>query len=390
MRILHIIGTMDPASGGPSEVVRMLAEHAPAGFTTEIVTIDPPGAAFLKNVSFPVHALGTPKNRWFAPRLLPWLRANRHRFDAAIVHGLWEYTGLAARRAFTGHLPYAVFPHGMLDPWFKRNHPLKHAKKWLYWHLVERWNLRRAQHVLFTTTAERDLARHTFGRAHWDPIVVPLGAEMPTADPLRLTENFFQRCPNARNPDGTPRRFLLYLGRLHRKKGADLLLDAFAFGPDPIAAREPNLDLVIAGPLGEPAGWGHRLRRRIEASPYAARIHWPGLLRDDAKWGAFTAAEAFILPSHQENFGIAVVEALGTGCPVLTTHPVNISPEIEADASGLIEADTPKGIRRLLDRWLALDPAARAEMRRRARSSFQRRYDINRNAEAILRTLQTP
>jgi glycosyltransferase involved in cell wall biosynthesis len=100
------------------------------------------------------------------------------------------------------------------------------------------------------------------------------------------------------------------------------------------------------------------------------------------------AAEAFVLPSHQENFGIAVAEALSCGTPVLIAHPVNISPEIAADGAGLAEADTREGCLRLLRKWLALPAAAQTQMRSQARVTFDRRYTSENSAKDLIKTLQ--
>ncbi len=377
MKILHIVGTINPAAGGPSEAIRMLVRYAPAGHTAELVTLDDPAAPFLPDLPFPVHALGGPRRRWYAPRFVPWLRANRHRFDGVIVHGLWEYTGLGAMRAFAGRVPYVVFAHGMLDPWFKRTYPRKHLKKWLYWLSGEYWVLRRAFRVLFTTALERDLAAQSFFLYRWHPLVVPLGAEAPPADPDTLLRAFQQRCPELAG-----KRFLLFLGRIHPKKGCDLLLEAFA----EVAAADPELHLVMAGP--DPTGWRPSLQAPLSHLGLAPRVHWPGMLQGEAKWGAFAACEAFVLPSHQENFGIAAVEALGSGKPVLLADPVNIAPDVAAAGCALVEPDTPEGTLRLLARWLALSPAQRAAMGERARATFALHYDMRRNAEAILRVFE--
>jgi glycosyltransferase involved in cell wall biosynthesis len=144
----------------------------------------------------------------------------------------------------------------------------------------------------------------------------------------------------------------------------------------------------MAGP--DPGGWRERLESLASNSGCTDRIHWPGLLLGDAKWGAFAACEAFVLPSHQENFGVAVVEALASGRPVLLTHPVNIAQDLEADGCALVDSDTQEGITHLLTRWLALTPSQQAEMASRARDSFLRRYDMRRNAEAILRVFEKP
>lgn len=393
MRILHIVGTMNPAAGGSTEVVRMLVNFAPPGFESEIATTDPPDSAWLRELPVPAHGLGTPTGSWYAPAMVPWLRTNRARFDGAIVHGLWAYAGIAARRGLHGHLPYVVFPHGMLDPYFKRRFPLKHLKKWPYWLLAEYWNLRFAERALFTTPLERDLALQSFPLHRWTPMVMPLGTEPPPADTASLLSAFYQRCPElAPASSGRPGKpFLLYLGRIHPKKGADLLLDAFALGPDAIAAHDPELDLVMAGPGAEPDatdGFGPEVRARLAGTPFADRVHWPGMLRGEAKWGAFAACQAFILPSHQENFGIAVVEALASGRPVLLTHPVNISPEIATTRCGLVDDDTPAGIHRMLSAWLALPAAERRSMGERALQTFRTHYDMRRNTEAILRVFE--
>lgn len=377
MRILHIVGTINPAAGGPSEAIRMLVRYAPQGYTAELATLDDPAAPFLAELPFPVHALGGPEKRWYSPQFVPWLRANHHRFDGVIVHGLWEYTGFGAMRAFAGKVPYVVFAHGMLDPWFKHTFPAKHLKKWLYWLPAEYWVLRRAFRVLFTTALERDLATKSFFLHRWQSMVVPLGSERPPAPRDQLLAAFHARCPDLRS-----KRFLLFLGRIHPKKGCDLLVQAFA----EVAAKDPDLHLVMAGP--DPRGWRTELEVMLPDPALQQRVHWPGMLQGDAKWGSFAACEAFVLPSHQENFGIAAVESLASSKPVLLASPVNIAPDVAAAGCALVETDTLDGTRRLLTRWLTLDQAERDEMGRRALATFEQCYDMQRNTEAILRVFE--
>jgi glycosyltransferase involved in cell wall biosynthesis len=381
-RILHLIGTVNPAAGGPTEVIRMLVKHAPPGYHSEVATIDDPFAVFLHELPFPVHALGSANKQWHAPSLRDWLIVNRDRFDGVIVHGLWEYTGVAARIALRGRVPYVVFPHGMLDPYFRRAHPIKHLKKFLYWLMEEYWTLRGAHRVLFTATAERELAQQTFFPAHWQPMVTPIGCEAPPPFSEAQRDAFAAAVPSAAG-----HRFLLFLGRIDPKKGCDLLLDAFT-APQGPAASDPHLHLVVAGP--EADGWGESLRQRLAQTPFAHRVHWPGMLRGDAKYGALASCEAFVLTSHQENFGVAVAEAMAAGRPVLLTHPVNIAPEIAAAGAGLVEADTPEGVSRLLRHWLELSPDQRHLMGARAQQLFQDRFDMPRNTQAILSVFAPP
>jgi hypothetical protein len=137
MHILHIIATLDPKTGGTTETVRVLLSHNAEDSTSEVVTMDAPEASFLAVIPSPVHALGPVTSIYsYSRKLRPWLIANRDRFDGVVVHGMWQYAGLSVRRAMRGWVPYVVFAHGMLDPYFKHAFPLKHMKKWAYWLLV--------------------------------------------------------------------------------------------------------------------------------------------------------------------------------------------------------------------------------------------------------------
>ncbi len=377
-RILHVVGTIDPKAGGVSEAIRALIEYSPPEYVHEVASVDDPASSFLATLPFPVHPLGP---HWrlleYSSRLLPWLRANRERFDGVFVHGLWIYPGYAAWRAFVGRKPYAVFTHGMLDPYFKRAFPLKHLKKWLWWLPAEYWVLRGAYRVLFTCAAEEQLARQSFWLHRWRPYVVAFGATGPGGDTALAETAFWTICPAARG-----RRFLLFLGRIHRKKGCDLLIEAFCS----CAALDPGLDLVMAGP--DQQGWQAELTERLSQAGLSARVHWTGMLEGRAKWGAFFAAEAFILPSHQENFGLAVAEAMACGRPVLLSDKVNIAPDVAANGAGLMAADTLEGTARLLREWIAMPLEEREKMDLRARKMFLERYDMRTNAAEIVRVFE--
>jgi glycosyltransferase involved in cell wall biosynthesis len=373
MRMLHIITSLDLKGGGPPQAVRNLIKNRPAGFTNDVLTLDPPSAPFLEGLPFAVHAVGTDPWRWYSPHLIPWLRAHRNDYDGIILHGLWGSTSIGVLRAVARHVPYGVFPHGMLDPYFKASR-LKHLKKWPFWLAVQYWILRLADRVFFTTTAEAELAPQSFWLSRWTPAVINYGTDMPIVDEPAAHAAFQALCPEVTN-----KRFLLYLSRIHPKKGIDLLLQAATDLADHL--EREDIHLVIAGPDHD------NLREQLTQQPgydhIANRVHWPGMLSGDAKWGAFLGSEVFILPSHQENFGIANAEALALGKPVLITDKVNIAPDILADNSGYVEPDTLPGIRALLTRWLATPPTERATMSTRARHTFTNRYDMKKNTALI-------
>ena len=377
MRLLHVISSLDPIYGGPTDSVGMfIAAHRRAGNEVEVATFDSPIEPFSKRSDADIHAFGpTRGNYHYEPRLKQWLQASYSRFDGIIVNGVWQYHGVAVRQAVAGRRPYVVFSHGMLDPYFMRSFPLKHIKKLAYWTLFERENLDRAEAVCFTSQEEKKIAAEGFPfRSKFKRVVVPYGTIGPSGDPETLTESFFLSCPAVRS-----RRYILFLGRLHPKKGCDLLLEAYA------KAVPPEIDLVMVGP--DDAGWLPQLQAQAERLGIEKRIHWTGALRGDPKWGAFYGAEAFILPSHQENFGIAVADALACGTIALLSDKVNIASDVEGDGAALVETDTVEGTTRLLERFLNLSSDERAVMRKNARACYETRYALKNAAQEVYRAL---
>jgi glycosyltransferase involved in cell wall biosynthesis len=375
VRVLHLIHSVDPAGGGPAEGLRQLVSAGRAlGDVHEVLTLDAPDAACLRGFPEPLHALGPSYGRYaYTPRLVPWLADRVARFDALVVHGLWQYHGIATRTAARrARVPYFVFCHGMLDPWFKRSHPLKHAKKRLYWEALERTVLREADAVLFTTEEEARLAPLSFGPLGARATVVGFGLELEAARSNETPDAFF-----ARHPETRGRRIVLFLGRLHRKKGCDLLVDAFA----DVAASDPALHLVMAGP--DQTGWQRDLEAQARRRGIASRVTWCGMLEGASKWSALRAADVFALPSHQENFGIAVAEALAVGLPVLISDKVNIWREVVGDGAGHAGPDTAEDTTALLRHWLALDDDERRAMRAHASACFERRFRMSAAARRL-------
>lgn len=381
IRLLRVTHTLRSESGGPSESVRRsTVELLRQGHHVEVVSLDPPELAD-HDSEFTVHGMGESVSGYgHTPKLEPWLRENRDRFDAVLVHGLWQYQGWGTLRGLAGGTtPYLVFPHGMLDPWFKKAYPLKHWKKQFYWWMREHRVLSRAAAVCFTCEEEKVLARQSFRPYQIDERVVAYGTADPSGDTFEQIAAWNQFCPEL---SGKP--FLLYLGRIHSKKGVDLLLQAYArvWG-----ARADAPALVIAGPI-EGESYGEGLKKLAERECPAGRVFWPGMLKGDIKWGAMRSCEAFCLTSHQENFGIAVAEAMACGRPVLISQQVNIWREVVGDGGGLARPDDLTGAVELLTAWMSMDADARAKMGRAARTCFEARYEIKRAAESLVSTVR--
>jgi glycosyltransferase involved in cell wall biosynthesis len=381
MRLLHMVHTLNPERGGPSQSVRMFVQaHQRAGNEVEVATLDGPDEATVDiaakdGLNCEVHPCGPGLTTYgYSPPLEHWLRANFARFDGVIVNGVWQYHGLVARRVLAGRKPYAVFAHGMLDPYFQRRYPLKHIKKLAYWLLAERRNLCNAQAVCFTSEEERRIAAEGFPGREFRGAVIPYGTPGPMGEPDALKRSFVSVFPALR---GKP--YLLFLGRIHEKKGCDLLMEAFA------QAAPRELALVMAGP--DETGLRPRLEELARRFGVANRVYWTGMLTGDPKWGAIHGAEAFVLPSHQENFGIAVADALACGVIPLISDKVNIAAEVASDGAALVEPDTLEGTRRLVERFNDLSEEAKGEMRARGLDCYRRRYSLANSAAELYKAL---
>jgi glycosyltransferase involved in cell wall biosynthesis len=379
MKILHVISSVNPAGGGPIEGIRQLGTTLTSqGHGVEIASLDPPDAPYLAQSPLAVHPLGPPKFKYgYSPRFVPWLRANAGHYDAVIVNGIWQFHSFGTWKALRNcSTPYVLFTHGMLDPWFKKQYPLKHLKKWVYWPWAEYRVLRDAQAVLFTCEEERVLARSSFWLYRCNEVVVSYGTAKPKGDPNLEREEFFRHYPELRG-----KKLALFMGRIHPKKGCDLLIDAFA----KVFGKDPEWHLVIAGP--DQVGWQKDLNYQAAQLGLASRITWAGMVSGATKWGALRAAEIFVLPSHQENFGIAVAEALAAGVPALISNKVNIWREIEQDKAGMVSEDTLPGICTLLQSYVDLSAERKLAMREAAMRCFEQRFEIKKAARTLYAVL---
>ncbi|PSB45434.1 transferase [Cyanosarcina cf. burmensis CCALA 770] len=381
MKILRVISSLNPASGGPVEGIKQISQPLMSqGHITEVACLDAPASPWIKTFPLKVYALGPGKFSYgYSQDFRLWLQQNATNYDRIIVHGIWQYSSFGTWLALNslrnqGHcIPYFVYTHGMLDPWFKYQYPLKHLKKWLYWFWAEYRVLRDAQAVFFTSEAERILARKSFWLYKCNEVVVNYGTAAPAGDPVTQRQTFLDRFPELRD-----KRLLLFLSRIHVKKGCDLLIEAFA----KVAAGTDDLHLVMAGP--DRTGWQAELQQQAKNLGVEQKITWTGMLSGDLKWGAIYAADALMLPSHQENFGIVVAEAIACGTPVLISNKVNIWREIAVDGAGLVAEDNLQGTIQLLKNWLAISPDERQNMRQKAKECFTKRFEIHQAAQSLI------
>lgn len=375
MNILHVIRSADPKEGGPIEGILQRGQRlVELGHKVTVVALDGPNPAYADGFPLNLVSLGPGQGIYgHCADLAPWLAAHADEYDFISGHGIWQQ-GVAAMGPGlkNSRTPYVVWTHGMLDPWFDEN-KLKRLKKMIYWPRFLAPVLERAHAVMFTTEEERRLAENRFRPYRFRQQVVAYGTRGIVGDADAMRAAFLQEFPELQG-----KRVLLFLSRVHPKKGCDLLVRAFG----EVYGQNPDVMLVVAGP--DQVNWIETLRSEAQAAGVADRIVWPGMLKGDRKWGAFAAAEAFVLPSHQENFGIVVAEALSAGKPTLISDKVNIWREVIAAKAGVVAPDTQAGATQLLREWEGLGAEGREAMSQRARPCFEEHFSVEGSVRDFL------
>ena len=247
------------------------------------------------------------------------LRREIRDFDVVHLHSLYVFHDFVTGRiCHQAGVPYLVRPHGTLDPFiYRRSRIRKRVMEVSFQNRV----LRRAAAIHYTTEEEMRLAEPSAQGA--PGVVVALGLDTESYDKLPAPERV-----RARHPEIADRRIVLFLGRLHEKKGLDILAEAF--GRD-VAGRD-DLHLVIAGPDD---GVGSRLEEWLRGAGIRDRTTLTGMIEGEEKLAAYAASEVFVLPSYSENFGLAVLEAMAAGVPVLVSDKVNLWREVVSSGAGL-------------------------------------------------------
>jgi glycosyltransferase involved in cell wall biosynthesis len=371
LRVLHVIPAVAPRYGGPSAaVVGMCRALYGLGAETLIATTDADGPGRLavamgRSTMFEgVPAIFFRRQasegfKWSMP-LAGWLSREVAAFDVVHIHAVFSHASIAAGRVCRAlRVPYVVRPLGTLDPWSVRQKPLR---KRLLLQLGVRDLLSGAAGMHYTTSEEGRLA---------ESVVGPLPAG--TVVPVGVDDVYFS---NASPAGGEP--YVLALSRLDAKKRLEWIINACHR-----VAAEGRLGawrLVIAGD-GE-AAYVARLHDLAGRGPARERIVFEGWVGGDTKAALIRGASLFALPSHQENLGVALIEALASGVPALVTPGVNLGGEIAAAGAGWQIDDREDAVVAGLRAAIA-DDADRTARGRRA-AAFAARFRWPQVAAALM------
>lgn len=354
---VQVLSDLHPKYGGISAAVPALAKALTLdGVRTSIAAFGHPEEQFVPLDLDDVDVFHWPSGRkqwWSTPSLERAYRETFASVDGVHLHGLWQQSSIIGSRvALAQRKPYVVSAHGMLEPWALGHHRLR---KQIYSLLTERSILRNASCLHALTTAEAAAYRRYAGPR--TVAVIPNGVSMPNdISPATFL---------AANPSLAGKRVLLFLARLHPKKGVDLLVRSFLA----IASKHPDTTLVIAGPDAE----GMRAHLEALTAGHEGAVLFTGMLDAQHKWSALAAAECFVLPSHSEGFSMGVLEAMAAGKPVLLTPQCNM-PELATAAAGWLVEPAFGELTEALRFVLSRSPEQNAEVGRHGRDLVQRQY----------------
>lgn len=332
MKIAHVICSLHPRLGGPQALVYRLAV-AQAMLGNDVVLAASPDQQADEAEKLATSTARVPKVDSFrVERIAPvgqkqlFLGGRNDELaklvgwaDIVHLHNIWEpIIPVAAREARRAGKPYVVIPNGMLDPWSLAQ---KKWKKRLAMLLGYRKMLDGAAALHVLNDDEERLIRPL--RLKCPGIIVPNGVFLEEITPLPPTGEFRRRRPELRDDP-----FILFLSRVHYKKGLDHLADAFAI----VAKQHPTVRLVVAG---SDDGAKADFEARIAAAGLTGRTHVVGPIYGPEKLAALVDAAVFCLPSRQEGFSIAITESLACGLPAVVSDACHF-PEVETERAGRV------------------------------------------------------
>jgi glycosyltransferase involved in cell wall biosynthesis len=373
LRILHVFRPVDSDVGRSIEAVCELSRaQRQFGHVVEIATLGPPRDARLEELPVQIHALGKGLGTYgYDAHFVRWMRDNAGGFDCVIVHGIWDFCALGTWWALRDtNVPFFIFTHGTLDPWFKTHQPMRHLLRWLYWPWGAFPVLRDAHAVFFLTDDERHRARQAFWLYDCHEFVVRVGTQ--GIPPAMVEDSADVFLATHRVLHG--KKLFTVFSDDNRVEGLDVLTEAIdmLFRKGVWNAR--FMRLVVAGPVDRAVK--DAVGRFAGSKGLGDCICWMENPNEFEKWGLLRASDVFLRLSSYEICGNRVAESLSAGTPVLVSTGVAVWKDIVNDGAGFADDATIEGCARMLERWIGLSVDEQSAIRFKARACFEDRYTL--------------
>jgi len=372
LKVLYVIGDIRLRSGGTTAVAVEMAEAlARRGVSVSLFAAGSEDESLIpEGVDVRLFPLKAPRRWCYCPQMEEALREMIPQVDAVHIHGLWLYPGMiSARLSKRFGKPYLLTPHGMLEKWALNQGLLKSLKKRLYALLVERDTLNSASAVQAVSSREIASIRSFGVRSR--VVLIPNGICVRPADSLP-PRGLFRRI----HPSLEGKKVVLFLGRLHFKKGLDILIESF----ERLSRNLPDARLVVAGPDD---GYGEIVARMIKKKRLSHLVTLTGILRGRQKYSAFVDSDLFVLPSRSEGFPRTVLEAMLAGLPVVVSEGCNF-PEVVEEGAGFVLGLDAGAFAEAMGRVL-LDEHLRSTLARNARRFVTEKFSWDEISLQLLR-----
>lgn len=333
MKIIHIIDSLSVSYGGPAFGVTRLCYNYPKSIDVLIIEMNQQAnSEKVKSIS-PVISLSP------GPLKYAQLLSNIITFrpDVVVLHGAWrpELIIVSMISKISGFMP-VFFPHGMLDPYFFSKKTHKSYKKKIFHKIIQKPLIQKFRLIVCTSNVEKQKIIELLPYFKGDISCFGYGVN---ASEIPKIKNIKQK--SVQSP------YIIFMSRIHPKKGLDLLVKAYS------AIKSPDFNLVICGKLN--TYFENEISELINQSPHKLKIIIRGEVKGEEKWNLLHNALWMVLPSHQENFGVIIAEALAVNTPVIIGDTLDIAPIIKKTGSGILVQTNVTDLQNTLENLISLD-----------------------------------
>lgn len=364
-KVLSIIDSLNPKDGGPSHSLFDIAlSNKQNNIQHDILYIGKKQK--INDLSgIKIIALNNSIFKYgISLRLIFWLYQNKNNYNLFIIHGLWQFITLLSRIIIPNK--YLVFTHGMLDPYFK-SEKFKSFKKKIYWNIFEKKNLLKAKFVLLNSIKEKKQINNTFVKTNGIKFkLINYGIYPKDINFKKSKLKFYSKFKFLKNY-----KLIVYIGRIHPKKGLDILIDAFE------KIDNKRYILLIAGDINNK--YAKALIQKVKNKNNSKKIIFANFLKGEIKWGAISNAASTILPSHGENFGVSIAESLLAGTPVICSNKVGTSKQIKESNAGIIVKNNKLSLYQGIMKFINLSQKQKEKLSKNSITCFNKNFNIKIN-----------
>jgi glycosyltransferase involved in cell wall biosynthesis len=364
-KILSIIDSLNPKDGGPSHSLFDIAlSNKQNNIQHDILYIGKKQK--INDLSgIKIIALNDSIFKYgISLKLIFWLYQNKNNYNLFIIHGLWQFITLLSRIIIPNK--YLVFTHGMLDPYFK-SEKFKSFKKKIYWNIFEKKNLQKAKFVLLNSIKEKKQINNTFVKTNGIKFkLINYGIYPKDINFKKSKLKFYSKFKFLKNY-----KLIVYIGRIHPKKGLDILIDAFE------KIDNKRYILLIAGDINNK--YAKALIQKVKNKNNSKKIIFANFLKGEIKWGAISNAASTILPSHGENFGVSIAESLLAGTPVICSNKVGTSKQIKESNAGIIVKNNKLSLYQGIMKFINLSQKQKEKLSKNSITCFNKNFNIKIN-----------